>query len=53
MDMMIMSQKQMKNSLLTAHNPSLVWCGMFIQELLLLYWPVSALPVWQGQARVE
>ena len=37
MDMMIMSQKQMKNSLLTAHNPSLVWYVMFSQELLLYY----------------
>ena len=37
MDMMIMSQKANENSLLTAHNPSLVQCVLFIQELLLLY----------------
>ena len=47
MDMMIYEPKANENLLLTAHNPSLVQCVMFFQELLLLNWPVWALPTRQ------
>ena len=39
--------KSMKNLLLTAFNPSLVWWLLFIQELL-LHWLGTALHMWQG-----